>query len=149
MTSSMHNRLLNMQALIDGPTTGVARQALSFDHMILTNLVVKGLPRNAGQSVVKKFLEKEDVMAKWSKTAWAQKLATRQTRSNLSDFDRFKVAKLKNQVRIGYGIHMCMHEILIHMGVISVALLSTLLLPKLSRLLKFNNIHHLASCNKP
>ncbi|CDS11198.1 hypothetical protein LRAMOSA03461 [Lichtheimia ramosa] len=87
------------RALIDGPTTGVARQALSFDHMILTNLVVKGLPRNAGQSVVKKFLEKEDVMAKWSKTAWAQKLATRQTRSNLSDFDRFKVAKLKNQRR--------------------------------------------------
>lgn len=68
--------------------------------MILTNIVVKGLPRNAGQTTLKKYLEKEEVMAKWSKSAWAQKLATRQTRTSLSDFDRFKVAKLKNQVSI-------------------------------------------------
>ncbi|CDH51376.1 60s ribosomal protein l14 [Lichtheimia corymbifera JMRC:FSU:9682] len=87
------------RALVDGPTTGVARQALAFDRMILTNIVVKGLPRNAGQTTLKKYLEKEEVMAKWSKSAWAQKLATRQTRTSLSDFDRFKVAKLKNQRR--------------------------------------------------
>ncbi|KAI7884772.1 60S ribosomal protein L14 [Lichtheimia hyalospora FSU 10163] len=87
------------RALVDGPTTGVSRQALGFDQMILTNIVVKGLPRNAGQSVLIKFLEKEEVLAKWNKTAWAQKLATRQTRSKLSDFDRFKVAKLKNKRR--------------------------------------------------
>lgn len=68
--------------------------------MILTNIVVKGLPRNAGQTTLKKYLEKEEVLAKWSKSAWAQKLATRQTRTSLSDFDRFKVAKLKNQVSI-------------------------------------------------
>ncbi|KAI7877466.1 hypothetical protein K492DRAFT_239155 [Lichtheimia hyalospora FSU 10163] len=87
------------RVLIDGPTTGVARQAWSLRHLTLTNLVVKDLPRNAGQTTVKKSLEKNDTLNAWAKTAWAQKLAQRQVRANLSDFDRFKVSKLKNKRR--------------------------------------------------
>ncbi|KAI7887347.1 60S ribosomal protein L14 [Lichtheimia hyalospora FSU 10163] len=87
------------RVLIDGPTTGVDRQAWSLRHLTLTNLVVKGLPRNAGQSTVKKSLEKNDTLNAWAKSAWAQKLAQRQVRANLSDFDRFKVSKLKNKRR--------------------------------------------------
>ncbi|CDH57337.1 60s ribosomal protein l14 [Lichtheimia corymbifera JMRC:FSU:9682] len=88
------------RVLIDGPTTGVARQAWTLRHLTLTNLVVKGLPRNAGQSTVKKCLEKNDTLNTWAKSAWAQKLAQRQVRANLSDFDRFKVQKLKNKRRV-------------------------------------------------
>ncbi|KAI8375930.1 ribosomal protein L14-domain-containing protein [Radiomyces spectabilis] len=89
-----HNR-----ALIDGPTTGVARQAYPYRRLTLTSLVVKGLPRAAGQKVVKKYLEKNATIAAWEKTAWAQKLAQRETRANLSDFDRFKLMKFKAQRR--------------------------------------------------
>ncbi|KAI9319416.1 ribosomal protein L14-domain-containing protein [Dichotomocladium elegans] len=87
------------RALIDGPSTGVARQPLSFKRMTLTNITIKNLPRNAGQTAVKKAFEKENVLATWAKSAWAQKLAQRETRANLGDFDRFKIAKLKCQRR--------------------------------------------------
>jgi large subunit ribosomal protein L14e len=67
--------------------------------MTLTPLVVKDLPRAAGATAVKKYLEKNETIAAWNKTAWAQKLANRVQRKNLSDFDRFKLMKLKSQVR--------------------------------------------------
>ncbi|ORZ08961.1 ribosomal protein L14-domain-containing protein [Absidia repens] len=91
------------RALIEGPTTGVARQPFSYNHLTLTPLVVNGLPRGAGQKVVKKYLAKTDAIAKWDKTAWAQKIATRKTRAALSDFDRFKVQKMKAQRRFALG----------------------------------------------
>ncbi|ORX58778.1 60S ribosomal protein L14 [Hesseltinella vesiculosa] len=93
-----HNR-----ALIDGPTTGVSRQPFAYKDMTLTPLVVKDLPRGAGQKTVKKFLEKADAVAKWEQSAWAKKIASRDARAGLSDFDRFKVQKLKAQRRFALG----------------------------------------------
>ncbi|KAF1798787.1 ribosomal protein L14-domain-containing protein [Mucor lusitanicus] len=93
-----HNR-----ALIDGPTTGVTRQAFPFRRMVLTPLVLKDLPRAIGQSALKKALEKNETVEKWAKTAWAKKLEQRKVRANLTDFDRFKLAKLKNQRRFAVG----------------------------------------------
>lgn len=89
-----HNR-----ALIDGPTTGVARQALAYRQLVLTPIVVK-VPRNAGQTALKKAIEKSQVEAAWNKTAWAKKLEQRKIRAGLSDFDRYKLLKLKNQVSL-------------------------------------------------
>lgn len=89
---------LNLQALIDGPTTGVARHAYTFRRMTLTDFVVKGFPRGATSKILKKYLEKEDVLAKWDKSSWAKKLDDRKKRSVLTDFDRFKLLKLKKQV---------------------------------------------------
>ncbi|KAI8149279.1 60S ribosomal protein L14 [Fennellomyces sp. T-0311] len=91
------------RALIDGPSTGVARQAFPYARLTLTNLVVKGLPRGAGQSVVKKYFEKDQIVSQWEKSAWAQKLKQRQVRANLSDFDRFKINKLKNKRAFAVG----------------------------------------------
>ncbi|ORX42798.1 hypothetical protein DM01DRAFT_1340978 [Hesseltinella vesiculosa] len=93
-----HNR-----ALIDGPTTGVTRQAYAYRHLTLTPLVVKGLPRGARQATVKKFLEKSGVLATWEQSAWNKKIEARTARANLSDFDRFKVQKLKNKRRVALG----------------------------------------------
>ncbi|KAG1147098.1 hypothetical protein G6F37_006546 [Rhizopus arrhizus] len=89
-----HNR-----ALIDGPTTGVARQAFPYRRLVLTPIVLKKLPRSVGQSALKKALEKSDVIAAWNKTAWAKKIEQRKIRTSLSDFDRFKLNKLKNKRR--------------------------------------------------
>ncbi|KAI9342136.1 60S ribosomal protein L14e [Pilaira anomala] len=89
-----HNR-----ALIDGPTTGVTRQAFAYRRMVLTSLVIKDLPRNVGQSALVKALEKSQVVASFEKSAWAKKLEQRKVRASLTDFDRFKVSKLKNKRR--------------------------------------------------
>ncbi|ORY05105.1 60S ribosomal protein L14 [Basidiobolus meristosporus CBS 931.73] len=89
-----HNR-----AIVDGPTTGVSRQAYAYRRLTLTPLVVKSLPRSAGSGALKKAIEKQDIVAIWNKTTWAQKLAAREKRAALSDFDRFKLMKLRKQRR--------------------------------------------------
>jgi len=69
----------------------------------LTPLVVKGLPRAAGKTTVAKYLEKNDTINAWNKTNWAKKMESRQTRAELSDFDRFKLKKFKSQRRAAVG----------------------------------------------
>ncbi|GAA6060483.1 hypothetical protein JCM10212_007114 [Sporobolomyces blumeae] len=89
-----HNR-----ALIDGPSTGVPRQSFTYRRLVLTPYVLKKLPRAAGTSTVKKVFDASDVVAKWEKSAWAQKRKATEQRRNLSDFDRFEVMLLKKQRR--------------------------------------------------
>jgi large subunit ribosomal protein L14e len=60
--------------------------------------VIPKVPRGTGSAVIKKLCEKEDIHGKWQKTAWAKKLQARARRAALSDFDRFKLMKLKKQV---------------------------------------------------
>jgi len=89
-----HNR-----AMIDGPSTGVPRQTIAYRKVVLTPFVVSGLPRAAGSGAVKKFFEKQEIAAKWEKSAWAQKRAAVEKKRSLNDFDRFKVMLLKKQRR--------------------------------------------------
>ncbi|PVU88154.1 hypothetical protein BB559_005703 [Furculomyces boomerangus] len=90
-----HNR-----ALIDGPTTGVHRQIISFSHVTLTDIVMNKLPRTIGTTALKRAIKAQHIDEAWNKTAWAQKLAVRNIRGGLSDFDRFKVMRLKKQQRV-------------------------------------------------
>jgi len=55
-TSSVLTRVL--QAIIDGPTTGVPRQAFPYRHLTLTPHTVPKLPRGAGSGTVKKYVDK-------------------------------------------------------------------------------------------
>ena len=87
------------KAIVDGPTTGVARQAIRYRYVSLTKLVAKGLPRGAGSSTVKKVLEKENIVQKWTESTWAKKQAARKAKSQMTDFDRFNVMLLKKQRR--------------------------------------------------
>ncbi len=79
------------QAIIDGPITGVPRQAFPYRHLTLTSLTVPNLPRNAGSGTVKKYLEKADTISKWESSAWAKKRAAAAKRRTLTDFERFQV----------------------------------------------------------
>ncbi|KAJ3358743.1 hypothetical protein GGF32_010023 [Allomyces javanicus] len=90
-----HNR-----ALVDGPTTGVARQALSFKRLSLTNIVLDKVPRSIGTGALKKAVESQDLAGKWAATSAAKKANQRTLRAGLSDFDRFKVAVLKKKARV-------------------------------------------------
>merc|ERR1719198_2486310 len=49
------------------------------------------IPRGAREKTLRLALEKDDVMNKWKATSWAKKLQARNTRSNMGDFDRFKL----------------------------------------------------------
>ncbi|GAA5820754.1 hypothetical protein JCM11251_003142 [Rhodosporidiobolus azoricus] len=89
-----HNR-----ALIDGPSTGVPRQAFTYRRLVLTPYVLKKLPRAAGSTTVKKVWEASEVDAKWAKSAWAAKRASSERRKQLTDFERFEVLLLRKQRR--------------------------------------------------
>merc|ERR1719277_896293 len=60
------------------------------------------MPRGAREKTLKQALEKDDTMSKWQQTAWAKKLKAKEVRSNMSDFDRFKlmVAKKKRSAAV-------------------------------------------------
>lgn len=83
-----------IQALVDGPCSGVARQAMPFKRLHLTKFVID-VPRSARSGVVRKKWEKSGVEKKWLETSWAKRLAAEKLRANMNDFDRFKLMKAK------------------------------------------------------
>jgi large subunit ribosomal protein L14e len=85
------------RVLVDGPQTGVPRQSVSFKRCALTSIVVK-IPRTIKTASLTKALIKQDLNAMWAQTGWAKKLAVRELRSNLTDFDRFKLMVCRKQV---------------------------------------------------
>ncbi|KAF3768650.1 60S ribosomal protein L14-A-like protein [Cryphonectria parasitica EP155] len=91
------------RALVDGPSSEsalqVTRQMVSFSNVVLTDFVVAGLPRGARTPTVKKFWEKAEIDQKWKGSNWAKKRDQQAKRSTLTDFDRFKVLRLKKQRR--------------------------------------------------
>jgi len=48
---------------------------------------------------VRKYVEKEGVIAKWNESAWAQKRVAVEKRRKLDDFSRFNIMLLKKQRR--------------------------------------------------
>jgi large subunit ribosomal protein L14e len=86
------------RALVDGPCSGVKRQAISFKWLALTSIVIKIAPsqRSGG---IRKAWEKADVNGQWEKTAWAKRLADKERRRSMTDFDRFKLKIAKQMKR--------------------------------------------------
>ncbi|NXY32474.1 RL14 protein, partial [Pomatorhinus ruficollis] len=82
------------QALVDGPCSGVRRQAMPFKCMQLTDFVLK-FPHSARQKCVRLAWEKENINEKWSATRWAKKIEAREKKAKMTDFDRYKVMKAK------------------------------------------------------
>eukprot|EP00127_Corallochytrium_limacisporum_P006054 Clim_evm3s218 gene=Clim_evmTU3s218 len=79
------------RCVVHGPTTGVPRQTVNYNDIMVTDLVVEDVTRGVRTKALTKRIEAADMVAKWEKTAWAKKLAKRASRQNMSDFDRFKV----------------------------------------------------------
>ncbi|KAI9887914.1 MAG: hypothetical protein M1823_000303 [Watsoniomyces obsoletus] len=91
------------RVLVDGPHSNiknvVPRHAASLSDVILTSIVMKNLPRATGTGKVKRDWEADKIEEKWESTAWAKRRAQRERRRQLSDFERFKVMRLKKQAR--------------------------------------------------
>ena len=85
-------------ALIDGPKNGASRQAISLAHLSLLPVILPKFPRGARTGTVAKKWAAADVEGKFQQTRHAKQIAVREKRSNLTDFERFVVARLKKQV---------------------------------------------------
>lgn len=101
-TSSEKQELTVGQVLVDGPASSadrvVARHAAPLSHVSLTPIIIPKLPRAAGNGAVKAAWEKTDVDSKWNNSTWAKNRESRARRRQLTDFERFKVMRLRKQV---------------------------------------------------
>ncbi|KAF4124747.1 large subunit ribosomal protein L14e [Geosmithia morbida] len=91
------------RVLVEGPSSdpelACPRQPLRLSRALLSPLVVEGLTRGARHAKLKKEWESSEIDAKWKETNWAKKRDQIARRNGLSDFDRFKVMRLKKQQR--------------------------------------------------
>ncbi|KAK9415796.1 putative Integral membrane protein [Seiridium unicorne] len=89
--------------LVDGPAASaelaVPRQVVAASDVLLTDITIENLPRAARTGTVRAAWEKSEVDAKWKNTSWAKKMEQSRKRKALTDFDRFKVLRLKKQRR--------------------------------------------------
>ncbi|KAI9934018.1 GAL4 enhancer protein [Aspergillus wentii] len=85
--------------ILAGENKTVPRHVLPLAHATLTHFVIPKLPRAAGTGPVRKLWEKNEIDGKWAKSNYAQKTLQNERRKNLNDFERFKVLRLRKQVR--------------------------------------------------
>eukprot|EP00440_Ansanella_granifera_P051178 gb/GFBE01055477.1/.p1 GENE.gb/GFBE01055477.1/~~gb/GFBE01055477.1/.p1 ORF type:complete len:135 (+),score=55.38 gb/GFBE01055477.1/:1-405(+) len=89
--------------VVDGPeaVTGVRRHMMPIKRLSLTDFRIKAR-RGIREKTLKKELEKGEVMKKWSESSWAKKLAAKEARASMTDFERFKlmVAKKKRATQV-------------------------------------------------
>uniref|UniRef100_A0A0N4ZID2 Large ribosomal subunit protein eL14 n=1 Tax=Parastrongyloides trichosuri TaxID=131310 RepID=A0A0N4ZID2_PARTI len=80
--------------LIDGPTTGVKRSIINIKKIVLTKFKI---PLRVGQRTgnVQKAFEASGVVEAFNQTNWAKKIAAKEKRSKLNDFERYKVMRIK------------------------------------------------------
>ena len=84
------------RALVDGPTWGVPRQSMNFKRLTLTDFTID-IPVGATVKTIKAAIVAADFDAKWAESTMAKKIAMKKKRSEMNDFDRFKVMIARKQ----------------------------------------------------
>jgi large subunit ribosomal protein L14e len=88
---------------VDGPSANeklaVPRHAINLTNLLLSPLMIEKLPLGARTGAIKTAWEKQEIDSKWAETNWAKKREQKERRKALTDFDRFKVMRLKKQRR--------------------------------------------------
>ncbi|KAL4235279.1 60S ribosomal protein L14 [Mactra antiquata] len=87
------------RVLVEGPCTNVARKQINLKAIQLTQFRLQ-IPASCRQKIVRKNWEAEKITEKWNNSTWAKKIAAREKRATLTDFDRFKLMKAKQAVSI-------------------------------------------------
>ena len=91
-----------MQVLVEGPAEkkedAVPRHAAGLSYMSLTGIVIPKLPRAVGHTALKKKWEEHEVDNKWNESNFAKSRQRSIRRKQLSDFERFKVMRMRKQV---------------------------------------------------
>ncbi|KAH8301273.1 hypothetical protein KR018_010135, partial [Drosophila ironensis] len=84
------------RVLVDGPLTGVPRQEYRLNNLHLTKYRIK-FPYTAPTRIVRKAWTESDLKAQWKVSPWSVKAQNICKRSQLNDFDRFKLRYAKRQ----------------------------------------------------
>ncbi|CAH0547410.1 unnamed protein product [Brassicogethes aeneus] len=84
------------RVLVDGPTQNVPRTQLRLNQLHLTKFRLK-IPHSAGTRVVRKAWNDNKIDEKWQESVWAKKIAAKEKRAQLSDFDRFKLRRARSR----------------------------------------------------
>ncbi|KAF2098112.1 ribosomal protein L14 [Rhizodiscina lignyota] len=91
------------RVLVDGPSEDpakiVPRHAAPLSSISLSAIVIPKLPRAIGNGPLKGKWKESKVDEQFENTSWAQSRQTKEKRRKLNDFERFKVMRLKKQVR--------------------------------------------------
>jgi large subunit ribosomal protein L14e len=77
----------------------VPRQAIHLNNVSLTPIVIQRLPRAAGTGALRTCWTNQEIDKQFSESTFSKKRDQQERRKNLSDFDRFKVMRLKKQAR--------------------------------------------------
>lgn len=70
---------------------------MNFNWLSLTDFKIS-ISRSAREKQVRKAYEAADITTKWEQTAWYHKITNKARRAQLTDFDRFKLKSLRQQV---------------------------------------------------
>ncbi|XP_066256316.1 large ribosomal subunit protein eL14 [Euwallacea similis] len=84
------------RVLVDGPETNVPRSQIRLNQLHLTKFRITH-PFCASTRVVRKAWKSEKVLENWENSVWAKKVAAKQKRAQLTDFDRFKLRRVKSR----------------------------------------------------
>jgi large subunit ribosomal protein L14e len=91
------------RVLVEGPSDdadkAVIRQAIPLTKALLSHLKVENLNRGSRHAALKEQWEKSEIDAKWKESNWFKRRDQIQRRKALTDFERFKVLRLKKQRR--------------------------------------------------
>jgi len=91
------------RVLVDGPSEeegkAVPRHSAPLANLALTPIVIEKLPRAIGHGPLKKKWDDFGVEKKWQEGVFAKNRSKSAKRRALNDFERFKVMRLKKQVR--------------------------------------------------
>lgn len=82
------------RALVDGPCSGVSRQQLRLNQLHLTKFRLK-FPFTAPTRMVRKAWTEAKLTEKWTESQWATKLANKEKRAQMTDYDRFKLTSAR------------------------------------------------------
>jgi large subunit ribosomal protein L14e len=91
--------------LVDGPVseTGVPRQLIPYKQLALTDIKID-ISRKPSLADLESAFKGEGVNGQWEATAWAKKIAAKRKRANLTDFERFRVMRKKQEVRVKFSL---------------------------------------------
>ena len=88
--------LTTTKVVVQGLKGGVRRQELSLRRVTLTDDKID-IKRGANREEVFKAIDAYKLEDKFKKSTFAKKVELRQKRANLTDFDRFKVMRLRQK----------------------------------------------------
>jgi len=87
------------RVLIHGPKEGVRRQEISLKRLTLTDFKLD-IKRGIHKDNLVKAIEEYKLDDKFKESTFAKKVEKRKLRAKLTDFDRFKVMRLRQKRRV-------------------------------------------------